>query len=233
MSDTKLTLEQVQQTYGQMVGGKELFYDWKGANSWFFKFINNNFHSDAYDAFVHFVTQLGDKNFFLPYLTVLLIYAVVTGLWRKLRRKAGTKQHFIMWFGVFAVLIAGTIINYIVVSELRDYFQYPSPSKVLPDKEVVLLEQLSKDDARRSFPSEHVALATSMIVGLWPVLSPHMRAFGLFLIALVAWSRIALGVNFPADAIGTFLITGGIIVAVRALLYAAFRKLFGMNCGGG
>ena len=226
------TLVQIQDAYGKLPTAKEFFYDWYGANEWFFKTINS-LHAPSYDAFMLYITKLGDYHFFLPYLLILGIYALLSLLWRKIRGKAGVKQHLIMWIGAFLLLGAAAVANHIVISGLKEYFQYPRPYVILPSSDVIMLEAATAEDARHSFPSSHVAFITMMIVGLWSLLSHHMRLLGLFLIALVAWSRIAVGMHFPADTIGAFLISGGVVIAVRSVLYTLLRKLFGMNCGGG
>src|SRR5262245_45902567 len=102
MVDDKLTLAQVQNTYGQLPEGKELLYDWYGANTWLFKFIND-IHGPTYDAFMVLVTQLGNKYLVLQYMAALGVYALGSILYRKLFRKGGVRQHFVMWVGVFSV----------------------------------------------------------------------------------------------------------------------------------
>ena len=210
---------------------KELFYDVYGFNTWLFKLINS-FHTASYDAFMLYVTKLGDHRFFLPYLMVLGVYALLSIIWRKLRGKGAVKQHFVMWLGVFAVLGAAAVVNYAVLDMLKHYFEYSRPYMVLSREQIFVIEPLEAEKATQSFPSGHVAFITMMVIGLWPVLSHHMRLFGLFVIALVAWSRVAVGVHFPMDTVGAFLISGAVVLCVRLLLYTLFRKLFGLNCGG-
>ncbi len=232
MADVEPTLDQIQEVYGQLATAKELFYDWKGLNLWLFKAINS-FHTAAYDAFMLFVTQIGNHRFFFPYLGVLFAYVLLNGIWRKLDKKGGTKQHFIMWFGVFLVLGIGFAVNGLIINGLKDYFEYPRPYAALSSDDVTLVEEIKSGNEHRSFPSGHVAFVTLMILGMWPVLSSQLRALGLFMILLVAWSRVAVGVHFPADTLGAFLITSGIVIAVRILIYQALRKMFRLNCGGG
>lgn len=232
MADTEPTFSDIQQTYGQLATPKELFYDWHGFNTWLFKAING-IHNDSYDAFMQFVTQIGNHRFFFPYLGTLLAYLLVSGLWKKLRRRGGVKQHFIMWFGVFLVLVIGFAANGMIINGIKDGLGYPRPYAALPSSQVVVLEEETSTNAHRSFPSGHVAFTTLMILSLWPVMSPPMRALGLFVIFLVGWSRIALGVHFPADTLGGFLITSTIVITLRVIIYKSLRKLFGINCGGG
>lgn len=229
MSD-KLTLAQVQDMYGQLPTFKEAFYDWWGANEGLFKLING-IHSPAYDNFMLFVTQLGDKHFFLPYMGLLAVYVGLALLIGKIQRRAALRQQCIMWFGVFAVLFAGFAAAMIVAYGFKELFALPRPYVALPSFDVTLVERLESEKSYRSFPSGHVTMITIMIMGMWPMLSPHMKMLGLFLIALVAWSRVALGVHFPADTVWAFIITSTVVIMVRFVLYRLFRALFGINCG--
>lgn len=230
MNDGKMTLDQVQQSFGQMATSKELFYDWQGLNLWLFKLINS-MHGINYDSLMLLITQLGNEKHFQATLSVLAIYALLSGLWGKLRRHGGVRQHFLMWCGALLVLGAGFFVTIYVKDSLKDYFAYPRPVAALAESEVTVVEQQPWSDNYRAFPSGHVSFITLMIVGLWPVLSHHMRIFGGTLIFLVAWSRVALGVHFPADAVGGFLITMLIVITLRWLIYKALRVI-GINCGG-
>jgi len=226
-----MTLEQVQQKYGQVDNAKEFFYDWHGLNNWLFKAIND-IHNPDYDSFMLFVTQLGEKKFVLQYLSIFAIYALLSLVLKKIMRRGGVKQHFLMWFGALAVMCASFAVTMGIAYILKDYFQYPRPYAILPSAEFTQIEMQAPEKAYMSFPSGHVAFITLMVTALWPVLSHHIRLFGLFLIALVAWSRVALGVHFPADTVWAFLIAGVATIGVRATLYTFLRKFLGINCGG-
>lgn len=238
MSDTEfarppeMTLEEVQQTYGQLGTIKEIFYDWQGGNQWLFKTINGLFHDPNYDSLMLLITQLGEKKFFPYYFGLFAIYAVLSGLMRKIRRRGGLKQHFLMWFGALTVMFVGFIVAMGITYLLKDYFHYPRPYIILPSAEVILVEMQAPEKAYMSFPSGHVTFITLMVAALWPLLSHHMRNFGLFLIFLVAWSRVALGVHFPADAVWSFAIAGLLIMGLRLIIYTLLRKIFGIVCGG-
>lgn len=226
-----MTLEQVQQTYGQIASFKEIFYDWGGGNIWLFKAING-LHSPSYDDFMLMVTQLGNSRFFPYYLGILAIFAFFALSIRKLRGKGAARQQSVMWFGTFIVLITAFALNIIVIHTLKDHFEYPRPYVALSSSDVVQVEKLESDKNYASMPSGHVAFITLLVVGLWPVLSPHMRLLGMGLIALVAWSRVALGVHFPADTVWSVIITVIVVYCVRTILYALLLKFFGLRCGG-
>jgi signal peptidase II len=226
MTDDKLTLEQVQQTYGQLADAKELLYDWYGTNTSLFKWINS-IHGPNYDQFMYFATQLGNKYFILQYMALLGVAAVLSVLYRKIFRKGGVKQYMFMWISSFAVLAASFAIYVVLVSWMKDYFAYARPYVLLEG--VVMLEDKLPADAYRSFPSGHVSFIALMVFSLWPVLSGNMRLLGVSLIALVAWSRVALGVHFPADTLWSVIIGFSIVFAARAVIHAVFKKILGIH----
>lgn len=67
------------------------------------------------------------------------------------------------------------------------------------------------------FPSGHEAAATALALTLWFVLPTKWRWISLIWIAVVAWSRLYLGVHTPVDIIGGFA-CGLLAVCVVRLL---------------
>jgi undecaprenyl-diphosphatase len=67
------------------------------------------------------------------------------------------------------------------------------------------------------FPSGHETAATALALTLWFVLPPKWRFISIVWIAIVAWSRLFLGVHTPMDIIGGFA-CGLIAVCIIRLL---------------
>ncbi len=74
-----------------------------------------------------------------------------------------------------------------------------------------------------SFPSGHVAVATAMAMTTWLILPRAWRWLCIVWIAVVAVSRLYLGVHAPVDVIGGFAM-GMIAACVVQLLPHAFAK---------
>jgi membrane-associated phospholipid phosphatase len=113
-------------------------------------------------------------------------------------------------------------------STLKSHFAFERPYAALEKTEVRRLEFRNEDEANRSFPSGHVFIITALIASLWPALNSGFRWFGAGIILAVAWSRIALGVHFPADVLASITICTIEIVLVRWLLYGFLRRMFGI-----
>ena len=208
---------------------KELFYDWGGANVSLFHKINAISSSEDYDRVMEWVSYFAQNRLFPYYCYVLLGYIFLSMMVRVIRKKPGLKHYGARWVGVLAVFAAGFVVNIGVNHELKDYFGYPRPYAVLEESSVHLVEQRPVEDARRSFPSGHVAFASLLIFALWPMLSTNFRCFGVWLILLVGWSRIALGVHFPADVVWSMIISFFVVAALRMLIYPILHT-FRIQC---
>ncbi len=237
MSDHNgMTLAQVQEQFGQLASFKGIFYDWAGFNKWLFIQINH-LRGELYDEIMQLVSMLGDYRNFPFFLGVLLAFAVISSLARKIAGRQGNKQYISRWTGVLAVLCIGFVVNTGTVRLAKDFFHYPRPYVALArDKDyqmepVYLLEtRLTPEDEYRSFPSGHAAFATFMAVALWPLLSVDLQWLAFLYVAGVAWSRVSLGAHFPADVLWSFVMSFLLILGVRHLVYKLLRNLFGINC---
>lgn len=207
---------------------KSLYYDWTGLNLWLFKAINA-IHGDSYDMAMVVISHLTDHHYFPYYIAFFLLYVLVTVLGRSIMNRAGTKGFVNLWVGAFAMMIMGYAINGAVIKTTKNYFEYPRPYVALKKSEVRTLMEMPEEKAYQSFPSGHVAFVTSMVFALWPVLSVGFRWFGVVMIAVVAWSRIAVGVHFPADVLGGFVITMIVMSLLGSVAYPILHKL-GIKC---
>jgi membrane-associated phospholipid phosphatase len=209
---------------------KELFYDWMGGNEVIFLGINS-IHNAYYDKFMQTVSDIGDHEHFPIYFIAIFAFAVFSILWKVIRGKHGKWQSTGIWFGVLSMLILGYATTGLATKELKDYFSYPRPYVALAATgEVYKLEATEPKDDFRSFPSGHMTFTTFMVIALSPVLSPLLTWCGFWLILLMGWSRMALGMHFPADIIGGVLIIAPIIMILRWAVYTSLRKLFGIRC---
>ena len=127
---------------------------------------------------------------------------------------------------MFVVLGAGFVAEGVMVKTLKHEFAYPRPYIALEQVRVLEYNNtVDTGDDYKSFPSGHASFATLLLVGLWPVISKGFRWIGVVLLAGVCWSRMALGVHFPADVLGGVLITLLLVLIIRAIIYSLLLKL--------
>jgi undecaprenyl-diphosphatase len=77
-----------------------------------------------------------------------------------------------------------------------------------------------------SFPSGHAATSFAAAT-IMSFAFPRLAPFLFVLAALVAWSRVYVGVHYPLDIIGGALLGIGVALAVRALVVRRARKTAG------
>lgn len=225
---------------------KKLFYDWMGGNEVLFRAINS-IRGKAYDEVMIDISWIGDHNHFPYYLAAILVWALLSISFKFITRKKGIKHYAGVWLGVLVVLVGGYAVNGLTIKAAKTYFAFDRPYVALrADKpveedemtkkiavkydDINVLEKMADEKSNQSFPSGHVAFTVFMLVALWPVLSNSAAWFGVFFVALMGWSRISLGMHFPADVLGAILISTPLMILVQGVTYKLLFKLFKLKC---
>ncbi len=136
------------------------------------------------DPVVAFYTQLGDAGFMWIVLTVVLL------LWKKTRR-AGVASAI--------ALVCSLICTNLILKHL---FTRPRPWL-----EVAGLVPIVNETDPNSFPSGHTSAAFAAVCAWWPNLPwkwAKITAVGLA--ALMALSRLYVGVHYPSDVLAGVLV---------------------------
>lgn len=110
------------------------------------------------------------------------------------------------------VVLGSGVTTYGLVEIAKRLIDRPRPAAILggvTQRESVLQEL--------GFPSGHTALAAAVGLILWSFLPKKWRWVVVAWIALVAWSRVYLGVHLPLDVVGGFCL--GIVVATVVKWY--------------
>lgn len=195
---------------------KEIFYDWGGVNVWLFHAINN-FRSGWLDNLMLLGTTLGEHTLFTPYLSVLLLLALVT-----LSKPDADPRHYqfqvTRWISVIAVFSIGYLCDGLLLGYLKPMLDFPRPPLALLP---ATLHVVGTPEYHHSLPSGHSSFAMLVTASLWPMLSRKWRIAGVCFVLWVGISRISLGAHFPADVLAGFLTS----LAVVLLVYAAVQKL--------
>ena len=206
---------------------KEVFYQWFGGNRWLFHEINSIQGGREYDQAMVTISSLADsKTMFLPALSLLCVVAVVCSILNYVRRVPGPKYKLAQWVAVVCLFAVAMPVNAGVNHILKDHFGYERPYAAMPG-EVHQIEQRAPEDATNSFPSGHAAFAACFIFSLWEKIKKGgLRVLALLALFAVMWSRVALGVHFPADVFWSAVISLMVVCLVRIALYMVLTKLF-------
>lgn len=191
---------------------KELLYDWNGLNVSLFLFFNG-IDNNLLGQIMQIVSILGKYKMFVVYFPLVAALA-----WYDLGRKQSLSDYPAYrrrWKVCLLTLMLAYALMLCWLPFLKDYFHYPRPFVVLPEGSVRLF---AEENANVSFPSGHAAFATLMVTGLWPVLSSTARGLAVLYLLGVMLSRMILGVHFPADLLGGFLLSAAGVTVARALV---------------
>lgn len=189
----------------------------------------NTFHGEWYDRFMVLATAISSRLNFPIYIALILFFAWWT-LGRNKNAAPDQRQAIKrLWYRLTFVFTLAFVSDTIFVEIAKQYFHRPRPFVTLPLESMRLMGPvLGKAEYYVSFPSGHASFAAVIVASFWPLLHPTGKLLGLLFILWVCWSRIALGVHYPADvAVGTLsglLITFGIrtIIEKRRL----FEKMY-------
>lgn len=204
---------------------RDLWYDWLGINTWLFKKVNFLSDIPIYSSLMKFITVFGDKKL-LPYIIgAIIIFAISSFIVRVTIKKGGNRNYLFTWISIFLMIGAGLFaINY-TTNYIQNNASYPRPYMLIHANEIKILEIQPAEEAYRSFPSSHVAIITVLVFALWPIAGEKSRWAGILFIFTVAWSRMAMGVNFPMDVISGFAIPFIQMSIIRYILYGTIRTV--------
>lgn len=194
---------------------KAIFYDWGGGNVWLFHAIND-IRFFWLDKLMLLGTRLGDHGLFPFYLGLLTLLALV-----RVNLSGSDAAHYRIqvnrWMAVITVFSLAYLLDGMLLTVLKPYFDYPRPPLALPLGSVQII---GIPKYHHSLPSGHASFAMVITASLWPVMSRVWRVAGVLFVLWVGISRISLGAHFPADVAAGFL--SSLIVVL--LVYLAIQR---------
>ena len=180
------------------------FYDWFGINQYLFLLINN-IHTPALDQFMLLVTSLGHPKLYPFYIASALLF-----MWFK---PSNMPPRNIVIFSVSYV-----VTSVCFVPLLKPWLDFPRPLAILGEQSVTIL---GNPDAVHSFPSGHSAFVILMAASLIPGIPRKGNAALIVFTLLVCLSRISVGAHFPADVVGSLVLSLAVVFSVRAIIKPA------------
>lgn len=164
----------------------------------------------VFDGLMVFITHLGDDGLLWIAMGVVLLFFKKT-------RPIG-----------FTVLLS-LLLDFLIVNvTLKDLIGRPRPFVVNDAIETLI----KKPSAYRSFPSGHTAASFAAMLALYKWVPKRIGIPALVLAALVALSRLYVGVHYPTDLVGGLVI--GFICSVLAyrMVTLVMKKREGKQANG-
>ena len=185
---------------------KDLIYDFYGYNEEIFHEINNIFSASLPQHLFKYISSLFDLEMFAVYYSIIL--AIL--LYRIFTLKQYDQYSFCYDFMV-KIGICYACFGFIYAA-LKFGINMPRPFCSLPEGSFTTILDISKERCQSSFPSSHTGLAFLITLFLWDYVGTIAHLFWLCLVALVALSRIALAMHYPADIFYSLFISAGVYI---------------------
>lgn len=186
---------------------KDMLYSPDTINILVFHSINN-IQNPLFQHAAIIGSIVGKNLMFFVYFPLICVYAWHHGASVK---TAGGERYAAYRENVKQLLIS-LVVSYVVyliwVTGLKHLLHMPRPFAILPQGSMFITDRVkSMEEPFVSFPSGHSAFAMMMLVTLWPMLSKCGKTIGVLLVLYIGISRIALGVHFPSDVLGSFILS--------------------------
>jgi membrane-associated phospholipid phosphatase len=196
---------------------KPILYDWGGANEALFKAVNGAFHSPAYDFWMVWGSILGHYTMFYWYAIPFALFGIGRIFYMRYSFPNEYAPIRDAWVKTIITLFLVYWGDHYWVGPLKDYFHYARPFILLPQDQIHLVRvDVSVKEYYRSCPSGHTIFAMMMVAAIWPVLESVGGLLAISYFCWVAWSRLALGMHFPAD-----LLYGALFSLISVLITRA------------
>ncbi len=146
-------------------------------------FIQENFRNDTLTIFFRFITFLGNAGWFwIAFSLVLLLF----------KKTKTTGKETLLSLGTGFVITNLFLKN--AVRRVRPYDAYS------------FIEPLIEHPSDFSFPSGHTCASFAAAFVLYRAFPKKYSWIFLLLAVLIAYSRLYLGVHYPSDVLGGFII---------------------------
>lgn len=114
-----------------------------------------------------------------------------------------------------STFLLGVTLALLVAAVAKEAFAFPRPSSVLGE---AFFHVMGLPDSRYTLPSGHAVYVAALVASVWPLVAWRGRALLVAFALAVGWSRIALGMHFPADIVAGFALGWACLVASSAVM---------------
>lgn len=149
-----------------------------------------------------------------PVTIPIIILIALSTLKKKSKDKTSICINMIQ---AFIVMFISLFIAGILVKVLKSYSEMPRPYCSLDASLIRDFVVHKTAKCFRSFPSGHTAYTAAIVFSLWPIMSSLTKYIASIVLVLVCISRLSMAMHYPADVIGSLILTTIIVFTVRKL----------------
>jgi membrane-associated phospholipid phosphatase len=198
----------------------ECFYNFYGLNESLFVTINKATNFGILPQILYSISWLFSiTNFSFCYIILCIYHYTQLKQINDLNQR---QKRFLLLYHEFVV--AGIIYTLfgLVYAALKFSINLPRPFCSLDNIKFITIANVEAERCLSSFPSAHTGLAFLVSYLLWKYLTFTQKIIVIFIIMLVAVSRIALAMHYPADIIYSLAILSFVIM-IGNVTYKNFR----------
>lgn len=179
---------------------EDIIYSWGGYNEELFYLINKACNSSLCQIFMKYISIIFDIEMIAIYYSLIMV-VLLYRIW-----KLQNYEHYSFCYDTMARFGVCYALFGLIYAALKFGINMPRPFCSLPLHKFTTILNTSHERCLSSFPSSHTGLVFLITMFLWKDLGMLSRIIWLCLVALVASSRIALAMHYPADIIYSLLI---------------------------
>lgn len=169
-----------------------------------FKFFNELFGKPEFDPVMVISDKIGSHQLFYYYFISAFVIASFT-IYINRNNIDTTKELVISWVTAAITLLSSLIIGYIIITLIKNYTNISRPFCSMED--IYILPMITDMlDCKMSFPSGHISFLTIMIVSFWSLFNYQFKILSIFLLIVVAITRMTSGSHYPMDLFGAVVI---------------------------
>ncbi|MCC8417844.1 MAG: phosphatase PAP2 family protein [Rickettsia endosymbiont of Bryobia graminum] len=200
----------------------ELLYNFQGLNQSIFLSINKLAnHSSIIANILQIISYCFNISNFVIVYFIFCIY-----FYTQIKKTQDINQAYLKFWPIYNKIILIGIIYTIfgfTYAILKFSVNLSRPFCSLPLGSFITILDVSQERCLSSFPSSHVGLAVLVAYSIWSNITNIQKIMAVFVVTLVAISRISLAMHYPADIIWSFAITI-IIIFIGKIIYKIFSN---------
>ncbi len=196
---------------------KTVLYDWYGYNKEIFLSINHYFQAKNIQFFYKYLSYVFNiSNFAIYYIIAVMLFLVC------FKRIKGSEDYFYKAYYYFVRIGICYAVIGLCYAAMKFTINMPRPFCSFENGSFFTVMDILEERCLSSFPSAHVAMVILLSYSLWKFLNYFAKFAIVIAFILVALSRIALAMHFPADIIYSMIIAV-ILIGIANMIFRLLK----------